>query len=217
MKISNETREIEWITENLNFNNRSNTCNYLFPDIFDNYYKVFFPFVIQDLAIKSKIQLSSKDQADRLNIEYENSFSITDVIIACNGLPNNYLRRENEDSFISKLIELLEPDISCVFYGSGDDILSEEFASDWLIKGKLNILKDILKKLNRKNEIYPFMFFPRYIYDENKSWCAGWNVQVNEIGMIVLGCSNELSSKLENQCQIDYQKINFDDEYLKYL
>ena len=217
MKIENDTELAEWILDEVNFDAKPNSAEQVIPNKFQHYFKLFLPLGIEDDENGQVQKLTPEQLAELAGLKYSQSFSITDVISKFKGFPSNLVTQKFDDHFIKSLQNILGNPSKCIYYGIGDDIVPEEFEIPWVVDGTVEDLNEIILRLNKENDHYPFKFFPNFVYAKNMDWGFGWKVQVNEVGLLIFGCNERIKAKLIDQDIIDYQKINITDNYIKFL
>ncbi len=205
-----------WIDESLVKKGRPNYPNGLFPNVYTNYFKLYFPVgLVTDEKDGHVIHLTYKELANRTDLNFTSNFSYASLIKKFDGLPSNFVvLKEKDGIFISKLIDLLGAETETTFEGFGDDVVPDEFQPSWRISGKLKLLTDIFSKLNKDN-YHDFNHFPNYVYAKDKSWCIA--TKIFQSGVIVIGCNAILAGKIHNQDVIDFQEINYEDEYFEFI
>lgn len=215
-KLNYNTESIDWIYQSLNLEAPSNSLEQVLPNQFDHYIKLFLPIAIKEES-GDIIKFSPEALANRAKVPYSKTFSITDIISELNGIPENLLGQIHDKPFVQELIDILGPKTTCVFHGSGDDLLPEKFETPWLYEGRVKDLKTILKQLNSKNDFSFFKFFPNYIYSDALNWCMGWDVMVNEVGVLLLGCDNAVYDKIKSSNVLHFEELQYNDIYIEFI
>ncbi len=216
MKIINDTSEINWVDKSVNLDSSADKVDFIIPNIFDRYFKLFLPIGIQNEESKTENQITYRQLAELAELKYNKSFSIIDIEEKFGGIPEDLTFKKFDNKFIDELGKTLKSNSNCIFHGFGDDIVPDEFELPWVIKGKMSDFKEVVERLNYKNDWTLFNFYPNYIFDTNNTWFLGWRVMVNEVGIIILGCNLEIAKKLGDNTNIDFEELFLNDNYLKF-
>lgn len=214
-KIEQLENPINWIDEMIDENSKPNYVNGLLPNVYTNYFKLYFPVGLTNATDNTSIPKTYKEIASIANLDYASNFSYMNLVKKFGGIPSNFvIIKENDEVFIDKFVNIFGSDTNVIFEDIGDDIYPEEFEVAWKIEGKLELLKDIFIKLNKDN-YHDFNYFPTYIYAKDKSWCTA--TKIFQSGLIVLGCNKILADKIQAQNIIDFQEIKYGDEYFEFI
>ncbi len=216
MKILNDTSEIKWIDNSVNQDSSADKVDFIIPNIFDRYFKLFLPIGIHDEESKNENQITYRQLAELAELKYNKSFSIIDIEEKFGGIPEDLIFKKFDNRFIDELGNLLNLKSNCIFHGFGDDIVPDEFELPWVINGNMSDFREVVERLNYKNDWTLFNFYPNYIYDTNRSWFLGWRVMVNEVGIMIFGCNLEIAKKLKDNTNIDFEELLLNDNYLKF-
>lgn len=212
--IKNLNKEKYWVDEYVENGKDINFTDGLLPNLYSNYFKLFLPVGLEN---KNNIieQITYKELAKKADVEFNNSFSFTDLIEKFGGLPSNFvILKEKDEIFIKVLIEILGTTENTVFEGYGDDIVPKEFEQPWTIEDKLEKLTEIFKQLNKGN-YHDYNHFPNLMYPQNRGWCIA--TKIFQSGILVIGCDNFIAEKIRTQSVIDFVELAYHEEYFKFI
>jgi len=218
IEYTNHDHYLNWIFEGRDLNAGANRIRGLLPDLFDCYFKLYFPLGLLDEKMNQYFPINYRDLADLNGLQFDENFSFTNIVKEFEGWPGN-LKVMNDlgGTFINSLTKLIGEKEDCVFYGGGDDIVPEEFEREWHVTGKVENFHSLFSHLNKEafRQFPDFPYFPNYCFALNKKWCLG--ERIVQSGILVLGCDEDLAKVIRSQKEIEYVELEEGDTYFEYL
>jgi hypothetical protein len=216
MKVSNDISPANWLLKGSITNYSPNQAGSIFPIRFNRYFKLFLPIGIYNENLKRNRRINYSELAELIDSKYNKSFSISEIFFQKKTWPEGFNTGEFDLEFMDDLFDLLNREEPVYFYGSGDDLVPEKFEAPYIIQDNLEILPNLVEQLNFNNDWTLFNFYPRNIFDKNKTWSIGWNVDIHEVGILILGCNDEIGSRIISQSNLDFEELNPGDYYLNF-
>lgn len=216
IKISEDISQADWLKLGITNQLNPNQVGSLFPNKFDRYFKLFLPLAIENENLKICQKITYKKLAELAGMKYDKRFSVCEFNNQNCEWPENVVVQAYDKEFIQELSAILDSKEEVIYYGSGDDLVPEKFQLPHTISGTIDDFLKIIRQLNENNDWTLFRFFPRSIFNTSKTWCLGWNVDIHEVGILILGCNNETAKRLDKCKELDFDELSYTDFYMNF-